>query len=202
MTLAKSLVLGSQHIYDTVPTGLAPDKVHVAKGKVEMALDRAFRLRPEHIESLFLLYRLTGDSKYQDMGWKIFQNLEAHCKTDLGYGGLSNVWSVEGKNNDDMPSYFIAETLKYLLLLFAPDDYVSVEDFVFTTEAHPLRKVSNPQEVILPNGSDFTVPVPFPWLLGVLVLLLTTLFVAILILGTRLTRLLRGQKRSRIEKSS
>ena len=28
--------------------------------------------RPETIESLFYLYRVTGDKKYQDIGWEIF----------------------------------------------------------------------------------------------------------------------------------
>ena len=31
-------------------------------------------------------------------------------------------------------------TLKYLLLLFASDDLISLDDFVLTTEAHPLRR--------------------------------------------------------------
>jgi hypothetical protein len=40
---------------------------------------------------------------------------------------------------DLMPSYFLAETLKYLYLIFAPDDAVDLDRVVFTTEAHPLR---------------------------------------------------------------
>lgn len=36
-------------------------------------------------------------------------------------------------------SYFLAETLKYLYLLFKEGDGgISLDDFVFTTEAHPL----------------------------------------------------------------
>jgi mannosidase alpha-like ER degradation enhancer 2 len=39
-----------------------------------------------------------------------------------------------------MPSYFLAETLKYLYLLFAPDETLDFDGVVFNTEAHPLRR--------------------------------------------------------------
>lgn len=35
-------------------------------------------------------------------------------------------------------SFFLAETLKYLYLLFMPDSHLSLDDFVFNTEAHPI----------------------------------------------------------------
>lgn len=35
-------------------------------------------------------------------------------------------------------SYFLAETLKYLYLLFLDDDILPLEKWVFNTEAHPL----------------------------------------------------------------
>merc|ERR1719316_1490030 len=37
-----------------------------------------------------------------------------------------------------MPSFFIAETLKYLCLLNACDEALSLHDMVLNTEAHPL----------------------------------------------------------------
>lgn len=33
----------------------------------------------------------------------------------------------------------MAETLKYLYLTFSPSDTISLDDYVFNTEAHPLR---------------------------------------------------------------
>jgi mannosidase alpha-like ER degradation enhancer 2 len=35
---------------------------------------------------------------------------------------------------------FLAETLKYLYLLFAPEETLDLERVVFNTEAHPLRR--------------------------------------------------------------
>ncbi|OMJ11957.1 Mannosyl-oligosaccharide 1,2-alpha-mannosidase MNS1 [Smittium culicis] len=45
---------------------------------------------------------------------------------------------------NSMERFFLAETLKYLYLLFSPTDYISLEDFVFNTEAHPLKKIKYP----------------------------------------------------------
>ena len=39
-----------------------------------------------------------------------------------------------------MPSYFLAETMKDLYLLFASDATLDFADVVFNTEAHPLRR--------------------------------------------------------------
>ena len=58
----------------------------------------ALRLRPherlrvsqgvETVESLFVLYRVTGDRTYQAWGWEIFQAIETHCKVEGGYSGI------------------------------------------------------------------------------------------------------------------
>jgi mannosyl-oligosaccharide alpha-1,2-mannosidase len=41
-----------------------------------------------------------------------------------------------------MQSFFLAETLKYLYLLFSPPSFISFEEWVFNTEAHPLKIVT------------------------------------------------------------
>jgi len=43
-----------------------------------------------------------------------------------------------GNHKDIMDSFFLAETLKYLYLLFADDSMVPLEKYVFNTEAHPF----------------------------------------------------------------
>jgi hypothetical protein len=42
--------------------------------------DRHNLLRPETVESLFYLYRVTGDHKYQDWGWEILQNFNKYTR--------------------------------------------------------------------------------------------------------------------------
>lgn len=34
------------------------------------------------------MYRLTGDRKYQDWGWEIYQAILKHCKVDAGFAGI------------------------------------------------------------------------------------------------------------------
>ena len=52
-----------------------------------------------------------------------------------------------GIKDDKMQSFFLAETLKYLYLLFSPSDMISLDQWVFNTEAHPIRVVSrDPKE--------------------------------------------------------
>ena len=46
-----------------------------------------------------------------------------------------------GEKDDKMQTFFLAETLKYLYLLFSPPSVVSFDEWVFNTEAHPLRIV-------------------------------------------------------------
>ncbi|MGB6032761.1 MAG: glycoside hydrolase family 47 protein, partial [Bacteroidota bacterium] len=41
---------------------------------------------------------------------------------------------------DRMDGYFLAETLKYLYLLFAPPETLDFSSVVFNTEAHPIRR--------------------------------------------------------------
>ena len=41
---------------------------------------------------------------------------------------------------DRMESFWMAETLKYFYLTFAEPDVVSLDEFVFNTEAHPFRR--------------------------------------------------------------
>lgn len=58
------------------------------------AYDTRYLLRPETLESLFILYRITGDPKYQEYGWNIFQAIEKHCKTPSAYASVRNVYAV------------------------------------------------------------------------------------------------------------
>jgi ER degradation enhancer, mannosidase alpha-like 2 len=97
-----------------------------------------YPLRPEIIESAWYLYRATQDPRYLEMGKTYFEGLKAHCRTDAGYTVLKDV--VTKEKGDLMPSFFLAETLKYLYLLFAPDKTLDLGRAVLNTEAHPLRR--------------------------------------------------------------
>ncbi len=95
-------------------------------------------LRPEIIESAYYLYHYTHDEKYLEMGKTFFDGIVKYCKTDDGFAELENV--ITKKKTDDMESFFLAETMKYLYLLFAPESTLNFNKIVFNTEAHPIPK--------------------------------------------------------------
>jgi hypothetical protein len=103
--------------------------------------DARYMLRPETVESLFIAYRLTGDQRYRDHGWKIFQSIQKHCYVESGgYASVLNVDENPARQEDKMETFFLvshlhtkadlsplmlsfqSETLKYLYLLFSSSD--------------------------------------------------------------------------------
>jgi len=102
--------------------------------------DRRYMLRPEAIESIFILYRITGDKRYQDIAWRMFVNIDAACRTPLGYSSINDVTHRESTKLDSQESFWFAETLKYLYLIFSEPDVVSLDEWVLNTEAHPFRR--------------------------------------------------------------
>ncbi|KAK1656260.1 putative endoplasmic reticulum mannosyl-oligosaccharide 1,2-alpha-mannosidase, partial [Colletotrichum phormii] len=98
--------------------------------------------RPETVESLFMTYRITGNAMYREWGWKIFQSFQKHTLVPdgEGYTSLNDVRTVPAAMRDNMESFWLAETLKYLYLLFSPVDYMPLTEVVFNTEAHPLPR--------------------------------------------------------------
>ncbi|CAF1313573.1 unnamed protein product [Adineta ricciae] len=95
-------------------------------------------LRPEFVESTYFIYKATGDPHYLEVGRTILNNLEEHARVPCGYAAISDVST--GQQEDRMDSFVLAETFKYLYLLFdtSPHRYIDVDQFVFTTEAHIL----------------------------------------------------------------
>ena len=84
---------------------------------------------------------MTGDKKYQEWGWNIFQGIEKYTKVRHGYTTISNVRNtLDLRPKDMMESFFLGETLKYLYLLFTDSGAheIDLKQWVFNTEAHPL----------------------------------------------------------------
>jgi mannosyl-oligosaccharide alpha-1,2-mannosidase len=122
--------------------------------------DSRYLLRPEAIESVFVMYRITGDTAYLDHAWNMFTSIVAASRTPHANGQILDVTFVEpavpkghrvpgvrgGKFTrednveDKMESFWTAETLKYFYLVFSPPDMISLDDWVFNTEAHPFRR--------------------------------------------------------------
>jgi len=115
--------------------GIEPEEIDYKTMKIASP---GYPLRPEIIESAYYLSFYTKDARYTEMGSTFLLSLVRFCKTDSGYAALKNVETRE--KNDSMESFFLAETLKYLYLIYAPRETLDLNKVVFNTEAHPLRK--------------------------------------------------------------
>ena len=115
--------------------GIEPEVYNYKTGRVEHA---AYPLRPEIVESTYVLYQLTKDPKYLAMGETMWRDFVKYCRTDIAYAGLKSVETKE--KTDYMHSFVFAETFKYFYLLFAPEKTLDFKKIVFNTEAHPIRK--------------------------------------------------------------
>jgi len=127
-------------IYKKSRTGLPYEAVHFDKNSGITGPGHSARYylqRPEAIETWFYLWRITKDPKYREWGWEFYQAIEQHTRREHGYTGLRDA-DDPNSVDDVQQSFFLAETLKYLYLLFCPDDVIPLDKFVFTTEAHPL----------------------------------------------------------------
>ena len=116
--------------------GIEPEEIDYRNLSVIRA---GYQLRPEIIESAYYLYHYTHDPRYLEMGKTFFDDIVKYCRVENGYTVLQSV--VTHEQGDRMHSFFLAETLKNLYLLFAPDDTLNFDQVTFNTEAHPLRKV-------------------------------------------------------------
>lgn len=120
--------------------------------------------RPETVESLFYMYRITGDVMYREWGWEMFKSFIKHTAvyesetskpkktssyagtntkyTDespddiVGFTSLGNANTLPAQKRDNMESFWLAETLKYFYLLFSEPDFMPLDKTVINTEAH------------------------------------------------------------------
>ncbi|CEJ85751.1 Putative Glycosyl hydrolase family 47 [[Torrubiella] hemipterigena] len=170
MKLARELTQTCWGMYKYMATGLAaeityfkignppasPDKGHpVPPRKLDGHANAAWRKdfevhsndvhnlqRPETVESLFYMWRITGDIQYREWGWEMFRSFMNHTAVEDkgGFTSLSDANQVPPLVKDNMESFWLAETLKYMYLLFSPDDLLPLDQIVLNTEAHPFPR--------------------------------------------------------------
>ncbi|KAJ5976138.1 mannosyl-oligosaccharide alpha-1-2-mannosidase 1B [Penicillium waksmanii] len=103
--------------------------------------DPSYRSYPEPLESIWYAYRITGDTRWQDYNWEIFQALNTTRSKSVPYAEITDVNAPYGGDLVNyVSSFYFAEVLKYLYLTFTEPDVVSLDDFVFNTECHPMLK--------------------------------------------------------------
>lgn len=98
-----------------------------------------YALNPEIIESAYYLYHFTGDSTYFYMNKSFWEDIKKYCRTDIAFTSVENVITKEKR--DYMPTFFFAETLKYLYLTFSlHQGHFDFDEYIFNTEAHQFKR--------------------------------------------------------------
>lgn len=144
------------HNYHTVwkQYGFLPEFFNIPNAEAGTNREN-YPLRPELIESVMYLYRATGDPYLLEVGEDILRSIQHSAKTPCGYATIKNV--RDHQKEDRMESFFLAETTKYLYLLFDPDNFLNNDGrtgtiietvngdclidaggYIFNTEAHPI----------------------------------------------------------------
>ncbi|CAB3379732.1 Hypothetical predicted protein [Cloeon dipterum] len=134
--------------------GFTPEFYNIPQGEAGTNRE-SYPLRPELIESVMYLYRATKDPYLLDVGVDILRSIQHSSKTSCGYATIKDV--RDHRREDRMESFFLAETTKYLYLLFDTDNFIhnnggqgkiintpwgecTIEtgNYIFNTEAHPI----------------------------------------------------------------
>ena len=138
--LAGQLTETCVKMYTRQKSGVSPEYVEFP-GQQDFVNGNGFYiLRPETMESLFYMWRMTKEQKWRDYGWSIFRAIDRFCRVPTGgFSGLTDVNVALPVKDNLMQSFWMAETLKYMYLLFAEDDALDLSQWVLNTEAHPLR---------------------------------------------------------------
>ncbi|CAM8878392.1 unnamed protein product [Rhodiola kirilowii] len=96
--------------------------------------EKYYPLRPELAESTFYLYQATKDPWYMEVGESMVNSLNLYTKVEGGFASVKDVSTMVLE--DHQHSFFLAETCKYLYLLF-DDSFLANQNYIFTTEGHP-----------------------------------------------------------------
>lgn len=144
MALAIELTKTCWGMYQVTPTGLAPEIAHFQLGEhphmesdgilasKEMTQgahaawkndyiikpnDRHNLQRPETVESLFYMWRITGDEKYREWGWEMFTAFVKYSAAEDGAGftSLANANEIPPLLKDNMESFWLVSNTSSFL---------------------------------------------------------------------------------------
>lgn len=104
-------------------------KDHLPAGMISIP-SPGYYLRPEAIESVFIMYRLTGDESWRRKGWQMFEAVTKYTRTEFAHAAIHDVTAQKPVHKDTMESFWLAETLKYFYLLFSDPDVVDLDKYV------------------------------------------------------------------------
>jgi mannosyl-oligosaccharide alpha-1,2-mannosidase len=66
------------------------------------AREPGYKLRPEAIESVFYMWRITGDQKWRDAAWRMWEGIVKATETQLAFASIENVAEQKSEKVDSM----------------------------------------------------------------------------------------------------
>ncbi|KAA1090925.1 hypothetical protein PGT21_018042 [Puccinia graminis f. sp. tritici] len=139
-------------VHETSPAGLGPDEItiinyegsgHEVNSTPMNEISNPSHLnRPNTIESIFYMWRLTGNREWQERGWRLFSKWAEASITDFGFAEIGDVTddiTDDSNKYDGYTGTLSTESLKYFFLLFSDPETISLDEYVFNVASHPLK---------------------------------------------------------------
>ena len=149
IALARELTKTCMGMYIVTPTGLAPEIAHFeisdppliyhapilpSKSNLEKDVPQgegwksdfivkpadAHNLqRPETVESLFYMWRITGDEVYREWGWEMFESFVKWTKVEEegGFTSVGDVMQIPPPTRDNMESFWLVCAFLFVRML-------------------------------------------------------------------------------------
>ena len=147
LTLNESLSLDGSGIVSSaaIDTHISTSDTSNSKWRSDFSINTNYAQnsqRPETIESLFYMWRITSDPMYREWAWTLFSSFVDHTASENGAGfvSISNVDALPPRQLDRMEGIWLSRTLKYFYLIFSPPDFLPLDSVVFSIGAHPFPK--------------------------------------------------------------
>ena len=128
--------------------GFVPEFYDIANNKLHKR--DGYPLRPEFIESVFYLYQATKDPHLLIIGTDVVDSIYYSARTECGYATVKSIY--DHTIEDRMESFFLAETLKYLYLLFDEDNFMHNKGNHGTIRKHRQPNLSQEQTCVIGSG--------------------------------------------------
>jgi mannosyl-oligosaccharide alpha-1,2-mannosidase len=103
------------------------------------ALNPAYPLRPEYVDSCLFLWLTTGKDLYRSRARELYARQKRYCKVARGYTVVDDVTASPMRLGDLTPGYWYSENMKYYYLLFAKASRFDYTDNYLSTEGNVLK---------------------------------------------------------------
>ncbi len=115
---------------------IAPEQMNY---KTKQVISASYLLRPQAIQSSFVLYKFTGKPRYLKAGELMYTTMVKFCKNNVnGFAALRDVRTLE--KMDQMDHYFFSSTLKYAYLLFNEEAASEIDKYVISSNGMMFKK--------------------------------------------------------------